>query len=159
VDTIVISAGAKEGAFMPDEPGSYPATLVSVERRGPFDDDKKPGETYYMLEWGFAIEGQPDDACMVWYSTSEMTGPKSKMYGLISALYGGREAPVGTKLDVKTQLIGREVLVGVGRNPKGYMTVTQVLPKMAARSAPPVAPAPAPVPVAVAPTAATNDPF
>ena len=144
MDTITISAGAKTDAYMGDD-GAFPATLVSIERKGPFDSKQEPGETYFLLEWGWAIEDEPPETCMVWGSSSESTGPKSKMYGILTALFGGKQPPVGTKLNIKTDLIGRMALVTVRTDDKGYKRADAVTPlpkamqKGAAPKAAPVA--------------------
>ena len=129
MSTLIISAGSKPGAYL-EEDGGFAATLVTFERRGPFDakQPKFPGEQFYMLEWGFAIEGAPEDACMVWASSGESTGPKSKTFGYISALFGGKQPPVGTQLDIEKQLIGRMALVNVRKDENGYVKVDSVVP-------------------------------
>lgn len=138
--TLTISAGTKEFAYLEDD-GTFPATLVSYERKGPFDDAKKPGEQYHLLEWGFSIDDAGDNS-MVWTATGESTGPKSRTFGIISALLGGKQPPVGTKLEIEKHLIGRRALVTVRKDERGYMKVDTV-------SAMPTAPKAATKPVVV----------
>lgn len=146
--SLTISAGAKQGAYLEDD-GAFAATLVTFERRGPFDSKqpKFPGEQFHLFEWGFAIEDAPEDACMVWATSGESTGPKSKTFGYISALFGGKQPPVGTTLDIEKQLIGRMALVTVRKDEQGYMKVDAVtpLPKALQKSTAPKAAKPAPV--------------
>lgn len=128
--TITIAAGGKTGAYRGDE-GVLAATLVTHEMVGPFKaKDPKPGDKpeYMLHEWGFAIEGEDPDECMVWITSGESTGTKSKTYGILTALIGGREIPVGTALDIETHLIGRMVLVDVRKNDRGYLDAVAVTP-------------------------------
>jgi hypothetical protein len=140
--TLTISAGAREYAYLEDD-GTFPATLVSFDKRGPFDSKQKPGEQFYLLEWGFSIDDAGDNS-MVWATSGEATGPKSKTYGIITALFGGKQPPVGQQLDIEKHLISRRALVTVRRDENGYMKVDAV---SALPSAPPKKNA-APVPVA-----------
>lgn len=136
--TITVEQGSKVGAWR-GEDGSYPATLTSVEKRGPFPSKQEPGETFELYEWAFAIEGAPDDACMVWASSSTKISPKSKAYGYLVALFGGKQPPVGTTLDIETQLVGRAALVTVYNDPSsGFTEVTQVTPMPKAPAAKPL---------------------
>lgn len=152
-NTIVISAGGKPGSYRGDE-GVYSATLVTHEMVGPFDaKNPKPGEalTYKLHEWGFALDGAPAEESMVWWTSGESTGPKSRTFGILTALLGGRQIPVGTKLDINTHLIGRMALVDVRKNDRGYLDVVGITPlPKAMQKAEPVAAAPraAAVPVA-----------
>jgi hypothetical protein len=143
--TITIEQGSKQGSYR-GEDGTYTATLTSVEVRGPFDSKqpKFPGEQFSLYEWAFAIEGAPEDSCMVWASSSTRVSPKSKAFGYITALLGGKQPPVGTELDIEKHLVGREALVTVFNDPAtGFTDVTQVtaIPKVAtAKAAAPKAP-------------------
>jgi hypothetical protein len=51
------------------------------------------------------------------------------MFGILTSLFGGKQPPVGTKLDIKTQLIGRAALVTVRTDEKGYKRVEAVTPQ------------------------------
>lgn len=125
---ITISEGGKEGAFRGD-PGVYTATLVSHETVGPFDAKvpKFPGEQYHLFEWGFSIDDAPEGAEMVWMTSGTSTGPKSKTFGIVTALAGGREPAAGTAIDTD-RLMGRQALVDVRRNDKGYLDVVGIMP-------------------------------
>lgn len=148
--TLTISAGSKEFAYLEDD-GTFPATLVGFERKGPFDDAKNPGQQYHLLEWAFSIDNAGDNS-MVWTATGESTGPKSRTYGIISALLAGKQPPVGTQLDIEKHLIGRRALVTVAKDEKGYMKVQSV-------SALPSAPRAATKPPAVADANPDDLPF
>lgn len=128
---ITITAGGKPGAFR-GEPGVYSATLVTHTLEGPFKskDPKTPGETFKLHEWGFAIDGDdlPDDERMVWITSGESTGPKSKTFGILTALLNGKAIPIGTTLNIETHLIGRQALVDVRENDRGYLDAVAVTP-------------------------------
>lgn len=152
--TLTITQGSKEGAYKGDD-GTYAATLVSCREVGkggyrdegappfPSKDDGKPD--YYLREWAFAIEDAGDD-CMVWAKSSLLASPKSKAFGYIVALFGGKAPPVGHIFDIEKDLVGRMALVAIQRNPEGYVDVTSItaLPKAMQKGAA----KPAPVPVA-----------
>lgn len=138
MDTLTISAGSREFAYLEDD-GTFPATLVSVERKGPFPDREDPNKEYHLLEWGFSIDEAGENS-MVWGTTSESTGPKSKAFGWITALLG-KAPPVGFKLSIKEHLLNRRALVSVAKDDKGWMKLVSVtaMPKSPARAAAPVA--------------------
>ena len=141
---LTVTAGAKEGAFISDEPGTFPATLIAVEDRGkgglrsegapPFPGDATRPD-YFLREWTFSIEGAEEDASLVWATSSLALSPTSKGFGYLVALCGGRVPPVGTDFDVETQLVGRMALVTVHRKPDGYMAVDAVTPMPTAPAA------------------------
>ena len=130
---ITISAGSKEGAYAGDD-GTYPATLVEFGDVVSTDNEGKPlissvdGQPYSYREWTWAIEGAPEDANLVWGRTSGASGPKSKAYGWLVALFGGRQIPAGTTL-TNEQVAGRMALITVRRdNESGFTKIDQVTP-------------------------------
>jgi hypothetical protein len=143
--TIEITAGGKEGSYRGDE-GVYPAVLATHTIEGPFKSKDKPDETFSLHEWGFAIDDDsiPEDERMVWITSGMSTGSKSKTYGILTALAGGKSLDVGTKIDIEKHLIGRQVLVDVRKNDRGYLDCVGVTPMpkaMAKGAAPKAAPA------------------
>lgn len=159
--TITITAGGKEGAYRGDE-GVYPAVLSTHALIGPFKskDPERPNETYMLHEWGFAIDDDslPDDGRMVWITSGQSTGAKSRTYGILTALAGGANLPVGKTIDIETHLVGRSVLVDVRKNDRGYLDCVGVtpLPKAMQKGA---APKPAPAAAAVGGESADDLPF
>lgn len=141
--TITISAGTRQYAYLEDE-GTFPATLVTHELRGPFDSKQNPGEQFRLHEWGFSIDDVGDNS-MVWATSGESTGARSRTFGIITALFGGKQPPVGQQLDIEKHLIGRRALVTVRRDDNGYMKVDAVTPVPSSPKA-----KAAPVPVAEA---------
>ena len=105
---IEVKPGAKAGAFI-GEDGAYPATLVAVE--GPRTITPKDGrEPFELMEWTFAVEGAPDEACLVWASTSTATGPRSRAYGYLTGLLGGKAPAVGQAFEAQ-DLVGRMAMI------------------------------------------------
>jgi len=147
--SITINAGTKVNAYSGDD-GTFAATLVEFGDVVSTDAEGKPlissvdGQPYSYREWTWAIDGAPEDACLVWGRTSGASGPKSKAYGWLVALFGGVAIPANTTLDDK-QLVGRQALVSIRRNEQGYTNIEGVM-------AMPKAPAAGrkPVPVAAA---------
>jgi len=156
VASITISAGSKVNAYSGDD-GTFAATLVEFGDVVSTDNEGKPlissvdGQPYSYREWTWAIDGAPEDANLIWGRTSGASGPKSKAYGWLVALFGGVAIPANTHLD-DTQLCGRMALISVRRNPEtGYTNIEGVMamPK-APTAAPKAAGKPVPVPVATA---------
>jgi hypothetical protein len=163
VALITVSQGKREGAFGgPD--GAYAATLVAIEGPRPATNSRT-GEEFELMDWVFAIDGAPDDACLVWASTSVASGPKSKMYGYLTALLGGRAPAVGQAFEA-SDLVGRMALVTIRRDEDGWTKVENVsaLPtRYQAQPAPAVVqptpviqPAPAPAQPATASASAST---
>jgi hypothetical protein len=96
--TITISAGGKQGSYR-GEPGVFTGTLVSHTLEGPFDSKtpKFPGEQFRLHEWGFALDGAPDEESMVWMTSGD-------------------------------KLIGRQALLDVRRNDRGYLDAVGIMP-------------------------------
>jgi len=149
--SITINAGTKVNAYSGDD-GTFVATLVEFGDVVSTDNEGKPliskatGEQYAYREWTWAIDGAPEDANLIWGRTSGASGPKSKAYGWLVALFGGVSIPANTKLD-SPQLCGRQALISVRRDPEsGYTNLEGVMamPKTAAATKP------KPVPVATA---------
>jgi hypothetical protein len=136
VALITINPGRREGAFSGAD-GAYAATLVAIE--GPRSaTNSRTGEAFEAMDWTFAIEGAPDEASLVWASTSVASGPRSRMYGYLTALLGGRPPAVGQSFEAQ-DLVGRMALVTVRRDEDGWLKVENV-------SAMPQQPQPAAVP-------------
>lgn len=128
-DFITISAGGKEGAFK-GNPGVYTGTLLTHTLSDPLPakQPKFEGETYRLHDWGFVIDGAPEGEEMVWMSSGTSTGPKSKTFAIITALFGGTPPPVGFQVNIDEHLIGRQALLDVRRNDRGYLDVEGIMP-------------------------------
>lgn len=164
------------GPDIPD--GVYPVVLTAISdprtvtaQRGP-----KTGQEVDLIDWTFAIDapGNPYDSLEVNVSSSTASGPKSKMYAFLTALFNGVAPSVGTQL-TKDQLIGRQALATIQKDEEGWLRITTLagIPvsmqqqRFAAATGAPVAsppavnavPAQAPVAAAATPPAGDQLPF
>ncbi len=162
----VSSGGPSPDNDIPD--GVYPVILTALSdpktvtaRRGP-----KAGQDIDLIDWTFAVDapGHPLDARELQESTSTASGPRSKMYAYLTALFGGTPPPAGTKL-TKEHLVGRRALATVTHDEGGWLrsgnrgaSPTTRAWGVAAPGAAPVAAAPAAL-VAAAPTGPAQLPF
>lgn len=141
---ITVTQGRREGDFSgPD--GSYNVILTDVSeavtevaKGGP-----NAGEEYTYRTWTFAIEDGEFEGQIIDARTSNASGPKSKMYGFLTALFGGKAPPPGTQLE-KSQIVGRSAIAMIGSNDGGYPIITGLAAAPRA-SAPKPAPKPEPV--------------
>lgn len=99
------------------QPGVYPVTLVEISdprevvaQRGP-----RAGETVSLIDWTFAL----DNGVEIEASTSTASGPRSKMFAFLTALFGGQAPPIGTQLE-KEHLIGRQALATIQMDESGW---------------------------------------
>ena len=161
-DFITVSAGGPS----PDEDiadGVYVFILSKIAdpktvtaRRGP-----KAGQDIDLIDWDFAIDqpGTPFDGLVLSESTSTASGPRSKMYAYLTALFGGVAPPAGTKLR-KEDLVGRRALGTVTHDEGGWPRMSNLgaLPAsmVAAPTTPVVVP---PATVTTTATVATDLPF
>jgi hypothetical protein len=153
----------KQGGVEIDD-GVYPVVLTAISEpktvqvtRGP-----KAGQEMDLLDWTFAIvEGQYADT-EITVSSSTASGPKSKMFGFLTALLGGKAPTVGQSFE-RTDLVGRMALATVRRDESGWPRIENLGAMPASmRNAPgskavPVEPVVAPV--VVAPAATADLPF
>lgn len=120
---IEIKAG---GPDIPD--GVYPVELTSVSdpktvtaQRG-----EKAGQDMDLIDWSFNIMSGPHAGTELQASTSLNSGPRSKMYAFLTALFGGNAPPIGTRLE-KSDLVGRQAQAVVQRDDSGYVRVKNLL--------------------------------
>jgi hypothetical protein len=144
----------KSGGTNPDlADGVYPVILTEISdprtvtaQRGP-----NAGEDFTLIDWKFAVLEGPGEGEIVEASTSTASGPKSKLYAYLTALFGGVKPPVGTKLE-KTDLVGRTALATIARDEEGWIRISN-LGAMPANYPRPQAPATAPAAAPQAPAA------
>jgi hypothetical protein len=159
------------GPDIPD--GVYPVTLVDIKgpktvtaQRGP-----KAGQDIELLDWQFAVDDGPHDGVLIEVSTSLASGPRSKMYAFLTALFNGVAPQIGAGFE-KTDLCGRRALATVKKDEGGWLRIENLgaMPvqmqqaKLAQVTGAPVMPTGAPAPAAatsareaVAAGAATDD--
>lgn len=144
----------------PDIPeGSYPVVLTDIlgpktvlAQRGP-----NAGKEIELLDWIFAINapGHPADQQQIETSSSTASGPKSKLYAFLTALFDGIPPTVGASYE-KGQLIGRQCLAQIAKDPDGgWLRITGLVALPATMRGP----AKAATPVAAAAAAAPDLPF
>jgi hypothetical protein len=106
------------GPDIPD--GVYPVTLVDITGPKVITAQKGPnaGEEFSIFEWLFAVDDGPYENTEIPDSTSTSSGPKSKLYGWVTALLNGVPPAVGTKFEV-TDLKGRRAFATIRRENAG----------------------------------------
>lgn len=112
----------QSGPDIPD--GVYPVTLVDIKgpktvtaQRGP-----KAGQDIALLDWEFAIDDGPHDGVVIQASTSTASGPRSKMYAFLTALFNGVAPQIGSGFE-KTDLCGRRALATVKKDEQGWLRI------------------------------------
>jgi hypothetical protein len=125
----------------PDVPdGAYPMILVAIEgdpeipnspRHVVPEQGPNAGKDLYFWDWKFRINipgDHPLNATEPFsYGTSTATGPRSKMYGVLTALLNGSRPTVGMTFE-KDDLIGRQVYATVQRSETGYCDIVGFSP-------------------------------
>ena len=113
---ITVNSG---GVDIPD--GVYPVTLVEIKgpktvlaQRGP-----KAGQEIELLDWVFSIDEGDFDGTPIEASTSTASGPKSKMYSYLTALFNGVAPLVGATFET-TDLCGRRALATIKKDTNGW---------------------------------------
>lgn len=113
------------GPDIPD--GVYPVILSAISdpktvtaQRGP-----KAGQDIDLLDWTFVIESGQYENTELSVSTSMASGPRSKMYAFLTALFGGKAPPIGTQLE-KADIIGRSALATVQKDDEGWLRITNL---------------------------------
>lgn len=93
---------------------SDPKTVTA--QRGP-----KAGEDVDLIDWTFTIDqpGHPVHDQSLEASTSTSSGPRSKMYAWLTALYGGVAPVVGAQFR-KSDLLGRFALATTRKDDSGW---------------------------------------
>lgn len=103
--------------------GTYPVTLTKVEGPKTIYPQQGPnaGKAVEIYDWTFAIDGETEangDPVELQATTSTALSPKSKMFGYITALAGGKPPAVGAQVDTD-KLIGRRALAAIARPADG----------------------------------------
>jgi hypothetical protein len=154
-DRIVVSAGGPPpDQDIPD--GVYPLILSDIKpprtvtaKRGP-----KAGQDIDLRDWIFDVDqpGHPLDGRVIDVSTSLASGPKSKQFEILTALFNGVRPPEGTSFG-KSDLCGRRILGTIQHDEGGWPQIAtfSAMPAQmqqqafAAATGAPVAAAPVPV--------------
>jgi hypothetical protein len=119
---IEVTAG---GPDIPD--GVYPVILTNIigpktvtAQRGP-----NAGQDIELFDWAFAIESGPYENTLISVSTSMASGPRSKMYAFLTALFNGKPPVIGTKFE-KADLVGRSALATITKDDQGWLRITNL---------------------------------
>lgn len=143
----------QSGPDIPD--GVYPVTLVDI--KGPktvtAQRGVNAGKDIQLLDWEFAVDDGPHDGVVIQATTSVASGPRSKMYGFLTALFNGVAPAIGAKYE-KGDLAGRRALATIKKDPEGWlrienlgaMPVSMQQQKLAKATGAPVAEAGSPAP-------------
>lgn len=103
--------------------GVYPVILTKIEgpktvtaQRGP-----NAGNDIDLFDWTFVIDapGQKGHDEEIQASTSTASGPRSKMYAWLTALYGGKAPAIGATFEV-SDLTGRAALATIKKDDTGW---------------------------------------
>lgn len=113
------------GANVPDGwvDGVYPVILTDLSdpRTVLSQRGETAGQEVDLIDWHFAIESGQFENTEIKGSTSTNSGPRSKMYAWLTALFG--KAPsIGTSLE-KGDIIGRSALATIQRDDNGWLKV------------------------------------
>ena len=145
--------------------GVYTVVLSKIE--GPKTITRPDGTEAEIIDWTFEVFDGQYQGTELQGTTSTSSGPKSKMYAWLTALFGGRAPSIGASFE-KNDLVGKLALATV-RTPEGGWPKIENLGAIpasmlaggiaAATGAPMMAPgAPAPVAAPVAPDPAAIPP-
>lgn len=145
--------------YFKSEDGTYQVTLVQIGITARDSGEFIPGGTRSyegqfgsktVQDWTFALDdGQIiEDSVGAPRRTADgkdVIHPKSKYYGYLTALAGGKAIPEGTDFDPQQHLVGRMALATIQRDDKGYPRIVNLgaMPTTAAKAA--AAPVAAPV--------------
>jgi hypothetical protein len=94
--------------------GVYPVTLTGIEgpktitpRSGP-----NAGQDVDIYSWNFVVDEGEWENEEIEATTSTASGPRSKMYAFLTALFGGQAPPPRTSLEI-SDLTGRRALATI----------------------------------------------
>ncbi len=115
--------------------GVFKAGLVEITDPYTFTPQTgfNAGEEQTRISWVFAVESDDDDdGKLIEQRTSTATGPRSGINTILTALFGGKAPPIGTKLE-KDQLIGRSLQLTTARNGE-YLNITNIAPILSGKT-------------------------
>jgi len=115
--TIRISRGATNADV---DAGVYEVTLSGVDGPKTIYPANAPEGTD-ILDWRFVL----DDGREVAGTTSTASGPRSKMYGWLTALNSGRAPEVDDEIDTD-ELIGRRAIATIEISPSGWPRIANL---------------------------------
>lgn len=107
--------------------GVYPVTLIAISDPKTVTATRGPnaGKDVDLIDWDFAVDEGGAEGYEITATTSTASGPKSKMFAYLTALFGGKAPPVGTQLQ-KDQIIGRRALATIAHNDGGWPIIANL---------------------------------
>jgi hypothetical protein len=107
--------------------GVYPVILTAISDPKTVTATRGPnaGKDVDLIDWGFAVDEGDAEGYEITATTSTASGPKSKMFAFLTALFGGKAPPVGTQLQ-KDQIIGRRALATIAHNDGGWPVIANL---------------------------------
>lgn len=103
------------------EDGVYAVVLAAVNGPKTIYPPNAPDGTD-IFEWEFLVEGSDQQ---IQGTTSTASGPKSKMYGWLTALLGGKPPAPGEQIDTDS-LVGKRALATINHNDAGWPRIEQL---------------------------------
>lgn len=113
------------GADIPE--GVYPVILAGIEGPKTITARKGPnaGQDFEIFSWKFVIlDGKYQDT-EIEATSSTSSGPRSKLYGFLTALYNGTPPKVGAEFDA-SDLTGRMALATIQPDPDGWPRIVNL---------------------------------
>jgi hypothetical protein len=115
---LTVSKGAAQNNI---PAGVYSVTLTEIKgpRTVTATRGELAGQDVDLLDWIFTVDEGPQQGIQIETSTSTKTGPKSRCYAFLVALFGGAAPPAGTALE-REDLVGRDALATVRMDDGGW---------------------------------------
>jgi hypothetical protein len=116
---------SQSGSDIP--PGVYPVILASIEGPKTIVPQSGPnaGKEVDILSWNFVVSDGEWQDTEIEATTSTSSGPRSKLYGFLTALFGGTPPPTGASFEAK-DLSGRVALATIDRTESGWPRIVNL---------------------------------
>lgn len=123
----VTPGGPPADQDLPDGVYQFILTAISDPKTVTARRGQNAGKDIDLIDWTFAVNqpGHAHDSRELVESTSTASGPKSKMYAWLTALFGGVAPQVGQKIG-KDDLIGRQAYGTVVHDEGGWPRLQQL---------------------------------
>jgi hypothetical protein len=115
----------KSGADIPD--GVYPVILAGIEGPKTITPQQGPnaGQEVEILSWKFVVlDGKYKDT-EIEATSSTASGPRSKLYGFLTALFNGTPPQIGANFEA-SDLTGRMALATIQRSESGWPRIVNL---------------------------------
>lgn len=118
----------KSGQGAPEIPdGVYPVILASIDGPKTIIPSRGPnaGQEVEILSWKFVVTDGDYQDTEIEATTSTASGPRSKLYGFLTAMFNGQPPAVGTGFEA-SDLTGRVALATVARDDGGWPRIANL---------------------------------